>query len=55
MGVSGRAIWAARLTDHADPQALAELAQGRLRRTRAQLTKALEGRVKPHHRFVLTE
>jgi transposase len=55
MGVSGRAILAALLTGHADPQALAELAKGRLRSKRDQLTKALEGRVKPHHRFVLTE
>jgi transposase len=55
MGVSGRAILAALLGGHADPQALAEWAKGRLRSTREQLTKALEGRVKPHHRFVLTE
>jgi transposase len=55
MGVSGRAILAALLVGHADPQALAELAKGRLRSKREQLTKALEGRVKPHHRFVLTE
>jgi transposase len=55
MGVSGRAILAALLVGHADPQALAELAKGRLRSTREQLTKALEGRVKPHHHLVLTE
>ncbi len=55
MGVSGRAILAALLTGHADPQARAELAKGRLRSKRDQLTKALEGRVNPHHRLVLTE
>jgi transposase len=55
MGVSGRAILAALLIGHADPQVLADLAKGRLRSTREQLTKAVEGRVKPHHRFVLTE
>jgi transposase len=55
MGVSGRAILAALLTGHGDPQALAELAKGRLRSKRDQLASALEGRVKPHHRFVLTE
>jgi transposase len=55
IGVSGRAILAALLTGHADPQALAELAKGRLRSKRDQLTKALKGRVKPHHRVVLTE
>jgi transposase len=55
MGVSGRAILAALLAGHSDPQALAELAKGRLRSKREYLVKALEGRVKPHHRFVLTE
>jgi transposase len=55
MGVAGRTILAALLTGHADPQALAELAKGRLRRKRDQLAKALDGRVKPHHRVVLTE
>jgi transposase len=55
MGVSGRAILAALLAGHADPQALAELAKGRLRSTRDQLASALEGRVKQHHRFVLME
>ena len=55
MGVSGRTILAALLAGHADPQALADLAKGRLRSKRDQLAKALDGRVKPHHRFVLTE
>ena len=40
MGVSGRAILAALLTGHANPQALAELAKGRLRSTRDQLAQA---------------
>ncbi len=34
---------------------MAELAQGRLRQKRERLTKALTGRMKEHHRFVLTE
>jgi transposase len=55
MGVSGRAILAALLAGHTDPQALADLAKGRLRSKRDQLAQALDGRVKPHHRFVLTE
>jgi transposase len=55
MGVSGRAILAALLAGHTDSKALAELAKGRLRSKRDQLASALEGRVKPHHRFVLTE
>jgi transposase len=36
MGVSGRASLAALLTGHVEPQALAELAKGRLRSTRDQ-------------------
>jgi transposase len=55
MGGSGRATRAALLTGPVEPQALAELAQGRLRRTRDQCASALEGRVKPHHRCVWTE
>jgi transposase len=55
MGVSGRAMLAALLAGHADPHALADLAKGRLRSKRDRLAKALDGRVKPHHRFVLTE
>jgi transposase len=55
MGVSGRAILAALLAGHAAPHALADLAKGRLRSKRDQLAKALDGRVKVHHRFVLTE
>jgi transposase len=55
MGVSGRAILAALLAGHADPQALADLAKGRLRSKRDQLANALDGRVKVHHRLVLTE
>jgi transposase len=55
MGVSGRALLAALLTGQADPQALADVAKGRLHSKRDQLAKALEGRMKPHHRLVLTE
>jgi transposase len=55
MGVSGRAMLAALSAGATDPQALADLAKGRLRDKREQLIKALEGRVQPHHRFVLTE
>lgn len=55
MGVSGRAMLAALLAGLTDPQALAELAKGRLRAKRDQWAQALDGRVKPHHRFVLTE
>lgn len=55
LGVSGRAILEALLEGQSDPAMMAELAHGKLRAKREQLAKALEGRVKPHHRFVLTE
>lgn len=54
-GVSGRAILAAIIADQTTPVQMAELAKGRLREKREALTQALEGRVKAHHRFVLTE
>lgn len=55
MGVSGRAMLEAIIGGEATPAQMAELARGRMRDKRPQLAKALEGRVKPHHRFVLTE
>jgi transposase len=55
MGVSGRAMLAALIEGHATPSEMAELSKGRMRDKRDQLAKALEGRVKPHHRFILTE
>jgi len=55
MGVSGRAMLEAIIDGQASPAEMAELAKGRMREKRDQLAKALEGRVKPHHRFVLTE
>jgi transposase len=55
MGASGRAILAEVLQGTASPAIMADLAKGRLRAKRDQLIKALEGRVKAHHRFVLTE
>ena len=55
VGVSGRAILAALIEGEADAATMAELAKGRLRTKRTELTKALEGRVNAHHRFILTE
>jgi transposase len=55
MGVSGRAMLEAIIAGQASPTEMADLAKGRLREKREALVKALEGRVKPHHRFVLTE
>jgi transposase len=55
MGASGRAILDAIITGSTTPTEMAELAKGRLREKREQLDRALAGRVKPHHRFVLSE
>lgn len=55
MGVSGRAMLAAIVQGQSTPEAMAELAHGRMREKRDLLAKALEGRVQAHHRFVLVE
>lgn len=55
MGVSGRAMLEAIVEGQSSPAEMAELAHGRMREKRDLLTKALEGRVQAHHRFVLTE
>lgn len=55
VGVSGRAMLEAIIAGQATPAQMAELSKGQMREKREQLAKALEGRVKPHHRFVLTE
>ncbi len=53
MGVSGRAMMRALIDGHADPDALAELAKGKLRKKLPELRKALEGRFRAHHAFLL--
>lgn len=55
MGVSGRAMLSALIEGHATPAQMAELSKGRMRNKRDELTKALVGKVKEHHRFMLTE
>jgi transposase len=55
MGVSGRAILEALLSGKTDTEQLAELAKGRLRKKIPQLKQALTGRVREHHRFMLSE
>ena len=55
MGASGRAMLEALVGGIASNEEMAELAKGSLRGKREELAKALEGRVKDHHRFVLTE
>lgn len=53
MGVSGRAMMAALIEGSADPDALAELAKGRMRHKLPALRKALTGRFEGHHAFLL--
>ena len=55
LGVSGRAMLRALIDGETDPAALAELAKGKLRSKRELLEQALQGRVRPHHRFLLAE
>jgi len=55
MGASGRAMLEAIVGARATNEEMAELARGSLRGKREELAQALEGRVKDHHRFVLTE
>ena len=52
-GVSARAILNQIAEGHDDPQALANLAHGRLRKKQVELEAALTGRVREHHRFLI--
>ena len=54
MGVSGRAMVEALLQGLTDPATLANRAKGRLRAKRAELERALAGRISAHHRLLLT-
>ena len=54
-GASGRAILAAIVAGEGDAAVLAELARGKLRQKRAALEQALQGRVRAHQRFLLSE
>lgn len=54
-GVSAWAMLQAIVEGTTDPEALADLAKGLLRKKREQLVAALSGRVKPHHRFLIAE
>ena len=42
------------IAGEASPEAMAGLARGRLRRKRADLIPALDGRLEEHHRYLLT-
>ncbi len=52
-GASARAMLNALLAGQTDPQQLASLARGRLRKKQAQLKEAVQGTLKDHHRFLL--
>ena len=52
-GVSGTAMLRALAEGDMAPEAMAELAKGRLRTKLEPLVKALQGRVSEHHRFLL--
>jgi transposase len=53
-GVSGMRMLRALVAGDQTPEAMADLAKGMLKRKRGQLALALEGRMTPHHRQLLT-
>jgi transposase len=55
LGPSGRRMIEALLAEELQPTAIADLAKGALRRKRAALEQALEGRLRAHHRVLLRE
>jgi transposase len=54
LGVSGRRMLDALLSDTRDPEVLAELARGRLRAKLPALRQALVGNFKPHHALIVS-
>jgi transposase len=52
-GLSAHRMLTALLEGTTDPEVLADLARGRLRKKLPELRKALEGRFRPHHRILL--
>jgi len=54
-GVSARAMLSELVAGQEDAAALAELAQGQLRRKRPELEQALTGRMSPHQRFMISQ
>lgn len=54
MGLSARDMLDALLEGETNPEVLARLARGKLRKKREDLEQALVGRVDDHHRFLLT-
>lgn len=53
LGVSGRSMLEALLSGNTDPEVLADLARGKLRKKLPLLQQALEGCFRSHHRFML--
>src|SRR6516162_4249677 len=53
LGLSGRDMLQAIIAGQDNPEALAELARGKLRAKIPELRVALQGRVTEHHRFLL--
>ncbi len=54
LGLSARDMLGALLQGETNPELLAKLARGKLRKKREDLEQALVGRVDDHHRFLLT-
>jgi transposase len=55
LGVSGRAMLEALVHGTTDPEILADLARGRLRKKLPALREALAGRFRPHHAFLVSQ
>ena len=53
LGVSGRAMVEALVAGTTDPMVLAELARGKLRKKLPELRRALQGRFRRHHAFLV--
>jgi transposase len=55
LGVSGRVMLEALVHGTTDPEVLADLARGRLRKKLPALREALAGRFRPHHAFLVSQ
>ena len=55
LGFSGRRILKAMIAGEADPDRLSELGSPRLAASRSELSDALHGRVREHHRFLIDQ
>jgi transposase len=55
LGVSGRAMLTALTEGTTDPAVLADLARGKLRKKLPALQRALQGKFRPHHAFLIRQ